>query len=148
QRHPGSSSGGAICTCCPVCFCSSLWTMGATVFMSYLLRSKLRHRAADVRLARSTTHPPSAPARHAGIMSLIKPMSDTRTVADNSPPGRDRAVDVARLVALVVVMFGHCALLLATIDASGLRIGNLLGELPAIAPVTWVVQVMPLFFLA
>jgi len=81
-------------------------------------------------------------------MSLIKPMSDTRTVAGNTPPGRDRAVDVARLAALVVVMFGHCALLLATIDASGLRIGNLLGELPAIAPVTWVVQVMPLFFLA
>ncbi len=45
-------------------------------------------------------------------------------------------------------MFGHCALLLATIDSSGLRIGNLLGELPAIAPITWVVQVMPLFFLA
>jgi Acyltransferase family len=81
-------------------------------------------------------------------MPLTKPMSDARTVADNTPPSRDRAVDVARLAALVVVMFGHCALLLATIDASGLRIGNLLGELPAIAPVTWVVQVMPLFFLA
>ncbi len=45
-------------------------------------------------------------------------------------------------------MFGHCALLLATIDAGGLRIGNLLGALPAIAPITWAVQVMPLFFLA
>ncbi len=63
-------------------------------------------------------------------------------------PDRDRAVDVARLAALIVVMFGHCALLLATIDTSGVRIGNLLGELPAIAPITWVVQVMPLFFLA
>jgi hypothetical protein len=61
---------------------------------------------------------------------------------------RDRAVDVARLTALVVVMFGHCALLLATIDGGGLRIGNLLGELPAISPITWAVQVMPLFFLA
>jgi surface polysaccharide O-acyltransferase-like enzyme len=63
-------------------------------------------------------------------------------------PGRDRAVDVARLAALVVVMFGHCALLLATIDAGGLHIGNLIGALPAIAPLTWVAQVMPLFFLA
>lgn len=62
--------------------------------------------------------------------------------------GRDRAVDVARLGALVVVMFGHCALLLATIDSDGLRIGNLLGALPALEPFTWVVQVMPLFFLA
>lgn len=63
-------------------------------------------------------------------------------------PERDRAVDVARLGALVVVMFGHCALLLATIDGSGLRIGNLLGEVPAIQPLTWLAQVMPLFFLA
>jgi hypothetical protein len=45
-------------------------------------------------------------------------------------------------------MFGHCALLLATIDASGVRVGNLLGEIPAIQPLTWIVQVMPLFFLA
>jgi surface polysaccharide O-acyltransferase-like enzyme len=63
-------------------------------------------------------------------------------------PDRDRAVDVARLGALVVVMFGHCALLLATIDSSGLRIGNLLGEIPAITSLTWLAQVMPLFFLA
>lgn len=61
---------------------------------------------------------------------------------------RDRAVDVARLAALVVVMFGHCVLLLATIDGSGVRIGNLIAALPAVEPVTWVAQVMPLFFLA
>ena len=61
---------------------------------------------------------------------------------------RDRAIDVARLSALMVVMFGHCALLLATIDDGGLRIGNILGELPALTPITWVVQVMPLFFFA
>ena len=63
-------------------------------------------------------------------------------------PGRDRAIDVARLSALVTVMFGHCALLLATIDEGGLRIGNILGELPHLAPITWAVQVMPLFFFA
>jgi surface polysaccharide O-acyltransferase-like enzyme len=81
-------------------------------------------------------------------MPLTNSVPDVRKAAANTPPGRDRAVDVARLAALVVVMFGHCALLLATIDAGGLRIGNLLGELPAITPITWVVQVMPLFFLA
>jgi surface polysaccharide O-acyltransferase-like enzyme len=81
-------------------------------------------------------------------MPLITPMSDARKIAGDTPPSRDRAVDVARLAALMVVMFGHCALLLATLDSDGLRIGNLLGELPSIAPITWVVQVMPLFFLA
>lgn len=75
------------------------------------------------------------------------PELDTRPT-QNKVRSRDRAVDVARLTALVVVMFGHCALLLATIDSGGVRIGNLLGKLPPIAPITWVVQVMPLFFLA
>lgn len=74
--------------------------------------------------------------------------ADTGAVNPTSTPTRDRAVDVARLGSLVVVMFGHCALLLATIDSSGLRIGNLLGEVPAIQPLTWLAQVMPLFFLA
>jgi surface polysaccharide O-acyltransferase-like enzyme len=81
-------------------------------------------------------------------MPLTKLTADARKVAKATPPDRDRAVDVARIAALVVVMFGHCALLLATIDAGGLRIGNLLGEMPALTPITWVVQVMPLFFLA
>ena len=81
-------------------------------------------------------------------MSFTKPMPDARGIAKATAADRDRAVDVARLAALVVVMFGHCALLLATFDTDGLRIGNLLGALPAIAPITWVVQVMPLFFLA
>jgi hypothetical protein len=81
-------------------------------------------------------------------MPLTKPMPDVRGIAKASAADRDRAVDVARLAAPVIVMFGHCALLLATFDTDGVRIGNLLGELPAIAPITWVVQVMPLFFLA
>jgi surface polysaccharide O-acyltransferase-like enzyme len=81
-------------------------------------------------------------------MQLTKPLSGAGKVNAETPPDRDRAVDVARLAALVVVIFGHCALLLATIDSSGLRIGNLLGELPAVAAITWIVQVMPLFFLA
>ena len=81
-------------------------------------------------------------------MPLTSSVPDTRTLAETTKPDRDRAVDVARLTALVVVMFGHCALLLATIDSGGLWIGNLLGEMPALTPITWVVQVMPLFFLA
>ncbi|CAM4218169.1 Acyltransferase family protein [Mycobacterium basiliense] len=69
-------------------------------------------------------------------------------LANAAPAVRDRAVDVARLTALLVVMFGHCALLLATIDSRGVWIGNLLGEMPALAPATWLLQIMPLFFLA
>ena len=81
-------------------------------------------------------------------MNLVKSVPDISRAANDTPPGRDRAVDVARLAALVIVMFGHCTLLLATADSRGLRIGNLLGALPALNPLTWLVQIMPLFFLA
>ena len=56
------------------------------------------------------------------------PELDTRPTNDKVRR-RDRAVDVVRLTALVIVMFGHCALLLATIDSGGMRIGNPLGGL-------------------
>lgn len=100
------------------------------------------------RIGRSTTYSLRLTAGHAGLMPFTRSVPDARTVAETTKPDRDRAVDVARLAALVVVMFGHCALLLATIESGGLRIGNLLGEMPSLAPITWVVQVMPLFFLA
>lgn len=80
-------------------------------------------------------------------MPTAKSMSAARTTS-TAAPQRDRAVDVARLAALVVVMYGHCALLLATIDSRGLYIGNLLGAVPTLTVITWVLQVMPLFFLA
>ncbi|MDF0531889.1 acyltransferase family protein [Tsukamurella sp. 8F] len=70
------------------------------------------------------------------------------TVVAGTPAGRDRAVDVARLASLLVVMLGHCALLLATVDGDGVHIANLLGALPGVDAITWVLQVMPLFFLA
>ncbi|WKG01069.1 acyltransferase [Mycolicibacterium sp. HK-90] len=81
-------------------------------------------------------------------MPIDEAVPSADTVAEATKPDRDRAVDVARLGALLVVMFGHCALLLATIDSGGVRVGNILGALPELAPITWVLQVMPLFFLS
>ncbi|BDD82407.1 acetyltransferase [Tsukamurella pulmonis] len=69
-------------------------------------------------------------------------------VLDGTPDARDRAIDVARFASLLVVMFGHCVLLLATVTPSGVWVGNTLGAQPALQPITWVLQVMPLFFLA
>ncbi|QZH59471.1 acyltransferase [Mycolicibacterium farcinogenes] len=76
----------------------------------------------------------------------VVPSADAVTLT--AKPDRDRAIDVARLSALLVVMFGHCALLLATIGSGGVQVGNILGALPELAPITWVLQVMPLFFFA
>lgn len=88
------------------------------------------------------------PDRQTDGMPTHEVASSTDDVIRHTKPDRDRAVNVARLSALVVVMFGHCAMLLATIDADGVQVGNLLGAIPALAPVTWILQVMPLFFLA
>ena len=79
---------------------------------------------------------------------MARLLPDFRTVIDRTAPDRDRSIDVARLGALLVVMFGHCALLLATITADGVQIGNTLGAVPSLEPATWVLQVMPLFFFA
>lgn len=79
---------------------------------------------------------------------MARLLPDFRTVIDRTAPDRDRSIDVARLGALLVVMFGHCALLLATITAAGVQIGNTLGAVPSLQPATWVLQVMPLFFFA
>jgi surface polysaccharide O-acyltransferase-like enzyme len=81
-------------------------------------------------------------------MPLAAPIPDPRKVVNNTPPGRDRAVDVARLAALMVVIFGHCAVVLVTIVSGRIRVGVVLAEIPALAPVSWLCQVMPLFFLA
>lgn len=78
----------------------------------------------------------------------MKLLPSRTAVLDGTPDSRDRAVDVARLASLLVVMFGHSTLLLATITDSGVWVGNTLGAMPSIQPITWFLQVMPLFFLA
>jgi hypothetical protein len=79
---------------------------------------------------------------------MIVNLPSVASVSAHTPPGRDRAVDVARLGSLLVVMFGHCALLLGTVTDQGVWIGNTLGAAPSLQPLTWLLQVMPLFFLA
>ncbi|MFT3899549.1 MAG: acyltransferase [Gordonia sp. (in: high G+C Gram-positive bacteria)] len=69
-------------------------------------------------------------------------------VAAGTPAARDRAVDVARIVSLLVVMFGHCTFVLATVNSDGVKTGNLLAQVPHLQPLTWILQIMPLFFLA
>ncbi|MFW0793044.1 acyltransferase [Gordonia sp. CPCC 205515] len=66
--------------------------------------------------------------------------------------GRDRVIDLLRIVSLIVVVAGHSIMLTVAIDdlhsASGIRLGNMLGDVPALQPVTWLLQILPLFFFA
>ncbi|MFJ3903310.1 acyltransferase [Streptomyces sp. NPDC090025] len=66
-----------------------------------------------------------------------------RELAAATPATRDRYVDLLRVASLGVVVLGHW--LMAAVTADG-QVGNLLAEVPALQPLTWVLQVMPVFF--
>ena len=71
-----------------------------------------------------------------------------RSVAEGTPPGRDRLLDAVRAFALLVVVFGHLLMAVVFWPSQGgpARIGNLMASYPALQYLTWLLQVMPLFF--
>ncbi|MFJ8662257.1 acyltransferase [Streptomyces sp. NPDC093795] len=64
-------------------------------------------------------------------------------LAAATPATRDRYVDLLRVASLAVVVLGHW--LMAAVGADG-QVGNLLAVVPELQLVTWVFQVMPVFF--
>ncbi|MFD3424915.1 acyltransferase family protein [Nocardia fluminea] len=69
-------------------------------------------------------------------------------VAANTPADRDRFLDLLRISSLVVVVAGHCLMLTVTVSGTEVHFGNVLADLPMLRPLTWVLQVLPLFFFA
>src|SRR4051812_12307028 len=72
------------------------------------------------------------------------PVPTASTLAARTPPSRDRTVDCLRVASLAVVLVGHT--LMATVEPSG-RVGNVLATLPQAQLLTWLFQVVPVFFL-
>ncbi|MEU4216839.1 acyltransferase [Actinoplanes sp. NPDC026623] len=69
-------------------------------------------------------------------------------LAAATPAGRDRYVDLLRVVSLGVVIAGHWLMAVPVVDAGGTaRVTNVLALVPALRPATWLLQVMPVFFL-
>ncbi|XIE78854.1 acyltransferase [Streptomyces sp. SBR177] len=66
-----------------------------------------------------------------------------RELAAATPASRDRYVDLLRVASLGVVVLGHW--LMAAVTADG-QVGNLLAVVPGLQALTWVLQVMPVFF--
>ncbi len=69
-------------------------------------------------------------------------------VEANTPATRDRAVDVIRIVSLLAVVIGHTVMATSTIDDEVFIWSNLLTESVVFQALTWVFQIMPLFFFA
>ncbi|MCZ8377480.1 acyltransferase [Mycobacterium sp. CPCC 205372] len=69
-------------------------------------------------------------------------------VAAGTPATRDRAIDVIRITALVGVVLGHTVMATSTIRDDVFIWNNLLTTSPVFQALTWVFQIMPLFFFA
>ncbi|MDW3218452.1 MAG: acyltransferase [Acidimicrobiales bacterium] len=68
-------------------------------------------------------------------------------LAAEARPDRNRAIDAYRALAMLAVAIGHWAAISVALDDDGaLRAGNALAEAPQLAWITWIFQVMPLFF--
>jgi len=80
---------------------------------------------------------PSAPSTRFSVAEL----------ADLTPTSRDRTIDLLRAGAIVVVVMWHWVISITHRNRSGIfTMPNPLGGLPGSWALTWVLQVMPLFF--
>jgi peptidoglycan/LPS O-acetylase OafA/YrhL len=71
-----------------------------------------------------------------------------RRVADGTPAGRDRAIDGLRALAICGVVAGHWLVAVQVPHADGaLHNASPLRDLPYLAPASWVLQMLGLFFL-
>jgi hypothetical protein len=76
-------------------------------------------------------------------MSLVK---GVRHAAEKTPADRNRHIDLLRAFAISVVVIGHWLAVVVTTD-DGVEGSNALSYLGWSHPVTWILQVMPVFFL-
>jgi len=72
----------------------------------------------------------------------------TATAAARTPADRDRVVDAARAAALLVVVAGHGIMAVVAWPDGVPVLGNLLAAFPLTQALTWLLQIMPLFFFA
>lgn len=70
-----------------------------------------------------------------------------RRIADATPPTRDRGVDALRALAILGVVLGHWLVTALVADSGTIRATSPLKAMPWLAPASWVLQTMAVFFL-
>src|SRR5215813_10250581 len=79
---------------------------------------------------------------------IMAAWSRAARLADRTPASRNRYVDFLRAASMLVVTVGHWLAAAPHFDASGELIGaHILTAVPWTAWLTWIVQVMPIFFI-
>ena len=83
------------------------------------------------------------------IPTVERPTPAAPSGPDRRPtsPGRDPAIDAARAACLAVVFVLHAMMVGVSVGPDGPVLENALEDWAGFAPATWVVQVMPLFFI-
>ncbi|GAB1641014.1 acyltransferase family protein [Krasilnikovia sp. MM14-A1259] len=81
-------------------------------------------------------------------MNVVLGSPRAAELAARTPASRDRYVDLLRVVSLAAVILGHWLMAVPVVAADGsVQVGNVLAAVPALQPLTWLLQVMPVFFL-
>jgi surface polysaccharide O-acyltransferase-like enzyme len=73
-------------------------------------------------------------------------LTRARELAEATPASRNRVVDFIRVLSILVVVFGHWLMAAITFEDGEIVPGHLLELTTWTHPLTWVFQVMPLFF--
>ena len=73
-------------------------------------------------------------------------LTTAENIAGRTPRERNRVVDLMRVISILVVVFGHWLIAAVTIEAGSVVPEHLLGLAEWTHPLTWVLQVMPIFF--
>jgi fucose 4-O-acetylase-like acetyltransferase len=76
----------------------------------------------------------------------ISYLDRAREMAEETPLSRNRVVDLVRVASILVVVFGHWLMAAITFDDGEIVPGHLLELAEWTHPLTWIFQVMPLFF--
>jgi peptidoglycan/LPS O-acetylase OafA/YrhL len=83
-----------------------------------------------------------------GSLKFVRPLRQLAQTAQNTPASRDRYIDLLRALAITLVVLGHWLITAIGFDAHHRPTGHsALESLTWAYPITWIVQVMPVFFI-
>lgn len=92
-------------------------------------------------------HPPEISLTNTATSAGEPPGSSIDSLVDATPDTRDRYVDFLRALAIVVVVLWHWVFSITQWDQDGaLAMPNPIGGVPGLWVITWVLQIMPVFF--
>ncbi len=77
---------------------------------------------------------------------ITKTLEAAERVAVATPPQRNRYVDLLRALSILVVVYGHWLMAAPAVVNGEIRIGHAFTDIPWTRGLTWVLQVMPVFF--